>query len=87
MIDNAETYLNRKINKIVIAVPCNFNDSQKSSIKKAAELAGVNVIRIISESTAAALAYNYTNVFSFSKVKDQYKEKKNIGFGFWRKKL
>ena len=76
MIDNAETYLNTKINKLVITVPCNFNDSQKSSIKKAANLAGVNIIRIISESIAAALAYNNANNIYYSKDNEPYKRKK-----------
>ena len=76
MIDNAEAYLNKKINKLVIAVPCNFNDSQKNSIKRAVELAEVNVIGIISEPVAAALAYNYTNIFFSSKINEQYEEKK-----------
>ena len=57
MIDNAEDYIKRKINKLVITVPANFNDSQRTSTKQAAELAGVEVLRIINEPTAAALAY------------------------------
>ena len=57
MVDNAEAYLGKKVNSLVITVPAYFNDSQRKSIKKAAELAGVNVLRIINEPTAAALAY------------------------------
>ena len=57
MIDSAEDYLKRKIKKIVITVPANFNDAQRNCTKQAALLAGVEVIRIINEPTAAALAY------------------------------
>ena len=76
MIDNAEAYLNRKINKLVITVPCSFNDSQRNSIKMAAELVGLKDVRIINEPIAAALAYNYKNIISYPKVNGQYKEKK-----------
>ena len=57
MVDNAEEYLKRKINKLVITVPANFDDSQRKATKQAAELAGLDVLRIINEPTAAALAY------------------------------
>ena len=57
MVQSAEDYLNRKINKLVITVPANFNDSQRDSTIKAAKLAGIEVLRIINEPTAAALAY------------------------------
>ena len=57
MVENAEEYLNQKIKKLVITVPANFSDSQRNSTRQAAELAGVEVIRIINEPTAAALAY------------------------------
>ena len=65
MINNAEVYLNRKINKLVITVPFSFNDSQKNSIKMAAELVGFNDIRIINEPFAAA--YNYKKIISCRK--------------------
>ena len=57
MVDNAEEYLKRKINQLVITVPANFNDSQRKCTKQAAELAGLEVLRMINEPTAAALAY------------------------------
>jgi molecular chaperone DnaK (HSP70) len=57
MIESAEEYLNKKVQKLVITVPANFNDAQRNSTKQAALLAGVEVIRIINEPTAAALAY------------------------------
>ena len=57
MIESAEEYLKRKAKKLVITVPANFNDAQRNCTKQAALLAGVEVIRIINEPTAAALAY------------------------------
>jgi molecular chaperone DnaK (HSP70) len=57
MIESAENYLNKKVKKLVITVPANFNDAQRNCTKQAAMLAGVEVIRIINEPTAAALAY------------------------------
>ncbi len=57
MINNAEAYLDKKINNLVITVPANFNDAQRNCTKQAAKLAGVNVLRIINEPPAAALAY------------------------------
>ena len=57
MIESAEEYLNKKVKKLVITVPANFNDAQRNCTKQAALLAGVEVIRIINEPTAAALAY------------------------------
>ena len=61
MVDNAEEYLKRKINKLVITVPANFTDAQRKATKQAAELAGLQVLRIINEPTAAALAYGLQN--------------------------
>ena len=57
MVDSAENYLNKKVKKLVITVPANFNDAQRNCTKQAALLAGVEAIRIINEPTAAALAY------------------------------
>ena len=57
MVDSAESYLGKKVNSLVITVPANFNDSQRNCTKQAAQLAGINVLRIINEPTAAALAY------------------------------
>lgn len=55
----AEEALDRRVKKCVIAVPANFNDSQRSATRIAARLAGLDVIRVINEPTAAALAYGY----------------------------
>ena len=57
MKDSAEKYLNKKITDAVITVPAYFNDSQRQSTKDAGKIAGLNVVRIINEPTAAALAY------------------------------
>ena len=57
MVDNAEAFLGKKVKKLVITVPANFNDSQRNCTKQAAKLAGIEVLRIINEPTAAALAY------------------------------
>ena len=59
MINHGEKRLNKKINKIVITVPAYFSDSQRKLTKQAAELAGVKVLRVINEPTAAALAYGF----------------------------
>lgn len=55
----AEEALGGRVKKCVIAVPANFNDSQRSATRIAARLAGLDVIRVINEPTAAALAYGY----------------------------
>ncbi|GKF03751.1 probable mediator of RNA polymerase II transcription subunit 37c, partial [Tanacetum coccineum] len=53
----AETYLGSTVEKAVITVPAYFNDSQRQSTKDAATVAGLEVIRMINEPTAAAIAY------------------------------
>lgn len=55
--EDAEIYSGKKISKAVITVPAYFNDSQRQATKDAGELAGLEVIRIINEPTAAAMAY------------------------------
>ena len=57
MVYNAEQYLKKKITKLVITVPANFNDSQRALTSQAAEALNLKVLRIINEPTAAALAY------------------------------
>lgn len=54
---DAEKYLGDAVGKAVITVPAYFNDSQRFATKKAGELAGLEVLRVINEPTAAALAY------------------------------
>ncbi len=55
--NDAENYLGEKIEKAVITVPAYFNDAQRQATKDAGRIAGLEVIRIINEPTAAALAY------------------------------
>ncbi|MHA1248109.1 MAG: molecular chaperone DnaK [Candidatus Thorarchaeota archaeon] len=55
--EDAEAYLGEKIEKAVITVPAYFNDSQRQATKDAGRIAGLDVVRIINEPTASALAY------------------------------
>jgi len=57
MKDTAEAYLGEKVSNAVITVPAYFNDSQRQATKDAGLIAGLNVLRIINEPTAAAIAY------------------------------
>jgi molecular chaperone DnaK len=57
MKQTAEDYLGEKVKDAVITVPAYFNDSQRQATKDAGRIAGLNVLRIINEPTAAALAY------------------------------
>jgi len=57
MKQTAEDYLGEKVTDAVITVPAYFNDSQRKATKDAGEIAGLNVMRIINEPTAASLAY------------------------------
>tara|TARA_Y100001958_G_scaffold160079_1_gene165976 strand:+ start:12647 stop:14521 length:1875 start_codon:yes stop_codon:yes gene_type:complete len=57
MKDVAESYLGEKVTDAVITVPAYFNDSQRQATKDAGTIAGLNVLRIINEPTAAAIAY------------------------------
>ena len=57
MKDTAEAYLGHKVTKAVITVPAYFNDSQRQATKDAGTIAGLEVLRIINEPTAAAIAY------------------------------
>jgi len=57
MKESAEAYLGEKVEKAVITVPAYFNDAQRQATKDAGRIAGLDVLRIINEPTAAALAY------------------------------
>ncbi len=57
LINDASTYLGERVTKAVITVPAYFNDAQRQATKDAGRIAGVEVLRIINEPTAAALAY------------------------------
>ncbi len=59
---DAEAYLGEPVTDAVITVPAYFNDAQRQATKEAGEIAGLNVLRIINEPTAAALAYGLEKV-------------------------
>ena len=64
MKETAEGFLNEKVKKAVITVPANFNDAQRQATKDAGVIAGMEVLRIINEPTAAAIAYGLDNIKS-----------------------
>ena len=72
---SASNFVGKKVRDAVVAVPNYFNDSQRQSIKDAATIAGLNVLRIINESTAAGIA------FGIDKIKN--KEENNIFIFDW----
>ena len=57
LVNDASTYLGERVTKAVITVPAYFNDAQRQATKDAGKIAGLEVLRIINEPTAAALAY------------------------------
>ena len=57
MRQTAEDFLGEKVTDAVVTVPAYFNDSQRQATKDAGRISGLNVLRIINEPTAAALAY------------------------------
>src|SRR3978361_1730783 len=57
MKEVAESYLGKKVTNAVVTVPAYFNDNQRQATKDAGTIAGLNVLRIINEPTAAAIAY------------------------------
>ena len=57
MKETAESYLGEEVTQAVITVPAYFNDAQRQATKDAGKIAGLEVLRIINEPTAAALAY------------------------------
>ena len=57
MKETAEKYLGQEVKQAVITVPAYFNDSQRQATKDAGKIAGLEVLRIINEPTAASLAY------------------------------
>lgn len=59
LVKDAEAFLGEKIRDVVITVPAYFNDAQRQATKDAGSIAGLNVIRILNEPTAAALAYGF----------------------------
>jgi len=59
LVDDASKFLNDKVERAVITVPAYFNDSQRQATKDAGRIAGLEVLRIINEPTAASLAYGF----------------------------
>ncbi|KAK8682547.1 hypothetical protein V6N13_054932 [Hibiscus sabdariffa] len=59
LVDDASKFLNDKVAKAVVTVPAYFNDSQRTATKDAGRIAGLEVLRIINEPTAASLAYGF----------------------------
>ena len=57
MKETAEAYLGKTVTNAVITVPAYFNDSQRQATKDAGTIAGLNVLRVVNEPTAAAIAY------------------------------
>eukprot|EP01084_Bolivina_argentea_P143064 251278_1 len=62
MKEIAESYLGKKVTKSVVTVPAYFNDAQRNATKDAGRIAGMDVLRIINEPTAAAIAYGLDKV-------------------------
>eukprot|EP00262_Sarcandra_glabra_P018235 TRINITY_DN6476_c0_g1_i1.p1 TRINITY_DN6476_c0_g1~~TRINITY_DN6476_c0_g1_i1.p1 ORF type:complete len:679 (-),score=174.19 TRINITY_DN6476_c0_g1_i1:353-2389(-) len=61
MKETAESYLGKSVSKAVVTVPAYFNDAQRQATKDAGRIAGLDVLRIINEPTAAALSYGMNN--------------------------
>ncbi|KAJ7072530.1 heat shock protein 70 [Mycena amicta] len=68
MKETAEAYLGETVKNVVITVPAYFNDAQRSATKDAGTIAGLNVLRVLNEPTAAALAYGLNKPGGESKV-------------------
>lgn len=74
----AEHYLKEKVMRAVITVPAHFNDSQRQATKDAGRIAGLDVLRIINEPTAAALAFGL-NIIDGKNVLTETQKRKNKG--------
>jgi len=72
LVDDASKYLGEKVKDVVITIPAYFNDAQRHATKDAGTIAGLNVLRIINEPTAASLAYGL----------DKKKDEKILVFDF-----
>jgi molecular chaperone DnaK len=68
IVRDAEAFLGTKLKKAVITVPAHFNDNQRQATKDAGEIAGLEVVRIINEPTAAALAYGLDKIEKDQKI-------------------
>ena len=92
--ENAEDYLEKEIKKVFITIPAYFNETQKEATKAASEAAGFEVLKIINEPIAAALAYGLKekndllnleeNDYFFLVIKKMKKKiQKKKYFNFW----
>ncbi|XP_042051342.1 heat shock 70 kDa protein-like [Salvia splendens] len=70
MKDVAKAYLRKTVKNVVVTVPAYFNDSQRLATKDAGTIAGFDIVRIINEPTAAAIAYSLDKVVSSSVAKN-----------------
>uniref|UniRef100_A0A7S3NHL2 Heat shock protein 70 n=1 Tax=Aureoumbra lagunensis TaxID=44058 RepID=A0A7S3NHL2_9STRA len=75
---SAEAFLGRAVTKAVITVPAYFNDAQRQATKDAGTIAGLEVLRIINEPTAAALAYGFGNSMNRDNAHNNSKSTQNI---------
>ena len=78
MKETAESYLNTPVKNAVITVPAYFNDSQRQATKDAGQISGLNVLRVINEPTAAAIAYG------MDKTEDRVIAVYDLGGGYFR---
>jgi molecular chaperone DnaK len=60
---DAEAHFGRPVSKVVVTVPANFDEGQRQATREAAQIAGLEVLRIVNEPTAAAIAYGLVNSF------------------------
>lgn len=80
MRETAEAFIGETVNNAVITVPAYFNDSQRQATKDAGLIAGLNVLRIINEPTAAAIAYGFDKIRPEDKDKDDIPERNILIF-------
>ena len=78
--EDAEAYLGEEVTEAVISVPAYFNDARRRATKKAGELAGLKVERIISEPTAAAIAYGDPSVTAWWRELEEQLESRDRSY-------
>ena len=78
MKEISEAYLGQKVTNAVVTVPAYFNDAQRRATKDAGTISGLNVVRILNEPTAAAIAYGLLLLYSYQIGLDKKKGEQNI---------
>ncbi|KAG5475235.1 hypothetical protein CUR178_04688 [Leishmania enriettii] len=78
MKETAEAYLGKQVKKAVVTVPAYFNDSQRQATKDAGTIAGLEVLRIINEPTAAAIAYGLDKAIAYGLDKGDDGKERNV---------